>query len=63
MRERKKVTYPYAGQPVQKCGKCPAMIFFWENPKTGRFIPINKETLEPHFADCPAAASFRKPKA
>ncbi|MGB5105559.1 MAG: hypothetical protein WBP42_02485 [Candidatus Zixiibacteriota bacterium] len=62
MTGRPKITYPYAGQQVQKCAKCEVMIFFHENPKTGKFIPINKETLEPHFADCPAAAQFRRPK-
>lgn len=62
MTDRPKITYPYAGQAVQKCAKCPAMIFFHKT-EAGKFIPINKETLESHFADCPAAAQFRRPKA
>lgn len=58
--ERKKILYPHNGELVQKCGKCPARIFFYKHPKSGKFIPVNAETLEPHFADCPAAAQFRK---
>lgn len=53
--------YEYNNEPVQKCGKCDAMIFFVKGSKGGN-IPINKATLEPHFADCPAAAHFRKAK-
>lgn len=61
MTERKKITFEYAGQPLQKCGKCNATIFF-VTTTTGKQMPVNKETLESHFADCPAAKQFRKAK-
>ncbi len=60
MTDRKKITYPHTTELIQKCSKCPAKIFFYKNPKTGKFIPVNADTLEPHFADCPAAKEFRR---
>lgn len=59
MNERKKITFDYAGEPLTKCPKCDATIFFVKT-KTGKTMPVNFETKESHFADCPAAASFRK---
>lgn len=61
MPERKKITYPYSGEQLTKCGKCNATIFFVETAK-GKPMPVNYETRESHFADCPAAAQFRKTK-
>ena len=62
MTERKKITFEYEGQPIGKCAKCDAIIFFITTPK-GKSMPVNYETKESHFADCPAAAQFRKGKA
>lgn len=61
MVERKKITYEYEGQPLGKCAKCDAIIFFTTTAK-GKPMPVNHATLESHFADCPAAAQFRKGK-
>ncbi len=59
MVDRKRITFNYAGEPLTKCSKCNATIFFVKT-KTGKTMPVNFETKESHFADCPAAAEFRK---
>lgn len=58
---------------VQHCRACQAPIAFLKT-RTGKSIPINADTVRPddtdfdhtrhksHFADCPQAAQFRKPK-
>ncbi len=61
MTDRKKIKFEYSGEPLQKCGKCDAIIFF-VTTTSGKGMPVNKETLESHFADCPAAKQFRRPK-
>lgn len=56
-----------------KCSKCDKEIVFLKTAK-GKSMPTDAETVKPgetmfdsdlhtsHFATCPAAASFRKPK-
>lgn len=63
MPDRKKITYPYSGETVKQCLSCEAMIYFYRNPKSQKLMPVSFETKESHFADCPAAAQFRRPKA
>lgn len=58
---RKPITFPYSGESLTQCGKCKATIFFVKTA-TGKTMPVNFETKESHFADCPAAAQFRKAK-
>ena len=61
MTERKRIKFEYSGELLQKCGKCDAIIFF-AKMASGKTMPVNKETLESHFADCPAAKQFRRAK-
>jgi len=58
---------------VQHCRACQAAIVFLKT-KTGKSIPINADTVrvgdtdfdhtrhKSHFADCPQASQFRKPR-
>lgn len=43
------------------CKGCGAEIYWVVNPKTSKRMPITANGLN-HFADCPAAAQFRKDK-
>lgn len=57
---------------TSSCQACGADIIFFENPKTGKKMPVNAETVEvgddrldlshqvSHFATCPKAKEFRK---
>ncbi len=54
-----KITYPYAGEPVKPCSACGTPIFF-KLMKSGKYMPVNRDTLESHFADCGSASDFRK---
>ena len=40
---------------------CNAQIAWYRTPKDKR-IPLNRETLEPHWSTCPNASAFRKGK-
>jgi len=40
---------------------CNAEIEFWSTPR-GVHIPLDKDTLEPHFASCKDVERFRTPK-
>lgn len=41
------------------CRGCGAKIWWIQNPKTGKRLPVTGEALN-HFADCPNANSFKK---
>jgi len=56
-----KTIYPYSGEPVRKCKECDAMIYFYAHP-SGKMMPVNFATKEPHWFDCVPAKEFRKPK-
>ena len=45
--------------PCKKCGK--AMIWA-KSYKSGKLMPVDAETKESHFSNCPYADEFRKPK-
>jgi hypothetical protein len=57
-----KIIYEYSGEPVVTCRSCPCQIFFPRNLQTGKAMPVECESLEPHWGNCPGAAKFRKPK-
>lgn len=59
MAERKKITYAREDEPVVKCDKCPEKIFF-KKMKSGKYMPVNCDDGQPHWATCPAATQFRK---
>lgn len=61
MTNRSKITFPYSGEALTQRGKCKETIYFVKTA-TGKTMPVNFETKESHFADCPAAAEFRRPK-
>ena len=41
------------------CRGCGVEIGWWKTP-TGKKIPLNTGSLEPHWATCPKAKDFRK---
>lgn len=59
-----------------KCRACPAKIVWMKSATTGKNVPVNADSIPPgtkslifdrttmtaHFATCPAAGQFRKPK-
>jgi hypothetical protein len=44
-----------------QCRGCGAEIWWITHNKSGKKVPYTPEGLN-HFADCPAAAQFKKPK-
>lgn len=58
--ETKRQSYSYNGETVRFCKDCDTEIFFVANPKTGKNMPVERNSLEPHWAKCPGAAKFRK---
>lgn len=60
--KRKKIVYEWNGEQRCPCKKCGKRIWFYKHPRTGNSIPVLAKTGEPHFADCPYADQFRKPK-
>ena len=48
------------GTPASTCKGCGA-TFYWVQTRSGRAMPVDPDGLS-HFATCPAAAKFRKPK-
>jgi hypothetical protein len=44
-----------------KCRGCGAAILWFSTPK-GKRMPFDAATLEPHWATCPQAEEFKKPK-
>lgn len=44
-----------------KCRACGAEIDWWKTP-TGKSIPMNFATADPHWSTCPQADSFRRKK-
>jgi hypothetical protein len=51
--------YNNAGE-VTKCRSCKAEIR-WTVSKRGKFAPLNRDGTS-HFANCPQAATWRKPR-
>jgi hypothetical protein len=55
-----------AGYTFDHVGKCTGEtcgqeIEWWHTPK-GKYIPLNPGTMEPHWATCKSAESFRGKK-
>lgn len=60
------------GHRVSACRSCGAQVVWMENPKTGKKMPVNAETVEKgdehldlghqtsHFATCPQADKWRR---
>ncbi len=42
-----------------RCKQCHAMIEWWVTPN-GKFMPLDKDTLQPHWGTCPKADAFRR---
>lgn len=49
----------YRKRNFAHCGGCGALIQWYETPKH-KSMPINPDTLEPHWATCPKAKEFKK---
>lgn len=47
-----------AGTPRRSCMSCGRAIF-WIETKSGKKMPVNADTFESHFADCPNADEHR----
>lgn len=43
------------------CQACQRPLYFIRHPRTKKLMPYTDEGIS-HFADCPAAAKFQKPK-
>ena len=41
-----------------RCKGCQEMIEWWETPN-GKMMPLDKETLQPHWSTCTKAVDFR----
>ena len=51
--------YEYEGQKLKRCD-CGAEIFFVRHHITGKWMPVNSETGQSHFIDCPNAGQHRR---
>ncbi|MEC4804436.1 MAG: hypothetical protein SAJ12_10480 [Jaaginema sp. PMC 1079.18] len=49
-----------SGKP-SKCKGCGADIL-WAKTAAGKFTPLDLDAVTPHWATCPDAANFKKPK-
>lgn len=51
----------YSFQNTSRCrgANCKAEIDWWKTPK-GKFIPLNPDTLEPHWSTCQDHKEFRE---
>ena len=47
------------GTPRSQCKRCPAVIFFVKNDRTGNWMPLNGDGTS-HFATCSHAHEFRR---
>lgn len=61
MSDKPKVIYPYSDEKIFRCRSCPKRIYFYVLP-SGKKMPVNFETNESHFIDCPGANKLRKRK-
>jgi len=52
----------YIKQKSGRCRGCGAAIEWWKNSATGKFMPLDPGTLEPHWATCPDAEKFKSKK-
>jgi hypothetical protein len=55
--ELKAAGYRYSN--TGRCRGCGAMIAWYHTP-TGKTIPLDDATFEPHWATCPKADEFRR---
>ena len=51
--------YRYEGAGICKGESCGRLIEWWRTPK-GKTIPLDPDTLEPHWSTCVNAKEFRK---
>jgi hypothetical protein len=51
--------YTFLNESRCRGAKCGAMIAWWQTPKGNR-IPLDPDTLEPHFSTCPDRQEFKK---
>lgn len=49
----------YKFESKTHCRGCGAEIEFWLTPK-GKHMPLDHDSLEPHWARCPKRQEFRK---
>lgn len=62
MKERARVTFDIPpAAPATACRSCGAAIV-WILTKAGKKMPVEIATRESHFARCPAAKEWRKPR-
>ena len=60
-KKRKPTIYPYQGERVKQCKFCPVMIY-WRKMDSGKNMPVERDTYEPHWGNCPGASKARKKK-
>lgn len=44
---------------AQYCRSCKAEIWWWKNPKTDAWVPVNSDSTS-HFTTCPQAKKWSK---
>jgi len=57
--EKDLVAADYIFKNDSRCKGCDAMIEWWET-KNGKMMPLDKETLQPHWGTCPKASRFKE---
>ncbi|HEY6383449.1 MAG TPA: hypothetical protein VIY07_16805 [Pseudolabrys sp.] len=51
----------YRFKDKARCRGCNAVILWYETPNS-KLMPLDPETLEPHWGSCPERDRFKKPK-
>lgn len=57
----KKIVYERHDEPDTKCRGCGATVW-WKTIPGKKPMIVDADTNEPHWATCPDATRFRKPK-
>ena len=52
--------YRFAGSGRCKGSTCGAEIDWYVTPRKGAKLPLNPDTLQPHWETCPNAPDFRR---
>lgn len=62
MRELELDGYRFTGRSRCRSSRCGRTIGWWKTP-SGKSLPLDPDTLQPHWATCPGASHFKQPPA
>ena len=66
MKQSEPKVYPYTNEPIKECSACGTKIYFVivtkKDGNPSKPIPVNQSNNQAHWASCPAADKFRKPR-